>query len=235
MRRLDVDVAATVVEGIGKGCEQAGCALVGGETAEMPGMYGAEDYDLAGFCVGVVEKGKILDGSAVRPGDKLLGLESSGPHSNGYSLIRKILERSNRDESLDGRPLTDWLMEPTRIYVRTLLRLMSTLPVHALAHITGGGITENLPRVLPEGLSAKIDLAAWTRSPLFYWLRENGTVEETEMLRTFNCGIGMIVCVAPEDESLALDTLRASGESAHTIGVVVPHPGTPVVQYSNRF
>jgi phosphoribosylformylglycinamidine cyclo-ligase len=231
---LDVEVAAAVIEGIGKGCELAGCALVGGETAEMPGMYGAGDYDLAGFCVGVVEKDAILDGSRVRPGDKLIGLASSGPHSNGYSLIRKILERrGNPDETLDGRALVDWLMEPTRIYVKSLLRLMQKVEVHAYAHITGGGITENLPRVLPENTRARIDLAAWSRPAVFNWLKEQGRVLEAEMLRTFNCGIGMIVCVAPEDEAAALESLRATGETASVIGEIVPASGAPAVDYVN--
>lgn len=233
---LDVNVAAAVIEGIGKGCELAGCALVGGETAEMPGMYGAGDYDLAGFCVGVVEKDAILDGSRVRPGDKLIGLASSGPHSNGYSLIRKILERhGNPDETLEGRALVDWLMEPTRIYVKSLLQLMQKVEVHAYAHITGGGITENLPRVLPEDTRARVDLAAWSRPAVFNWLKEQGRVLEAEMLRTFNCGIGMIVCVAPEDEAAALESLRATGETTSVIGEIVPASGAPAVDYVNAW
>ena len=233
---LDVDIAAAVIEGIGKGCEQAGCALVGGETAEMPGMYGVGDYDLAGFCVGVVEKDEILDGTRVRPGDKLIGLASSGPHSNGYSLIRKILDRQGRNfaEILDGKPLGDWLLEPTRIYVKPLLELLKTVRVHAYAHITGGGITENLPRVLPEGTRAVIDVAAWPRPAIFGWLGEWGGVAESEMLRTFKCGIGMIVCVAPEDERITLETLRAAGETAVSIGeITASAAGAPVVDYSN--
>ena len=233
---LDVEVAASVIEGIGKGCELAGCALVGGETAEMPGMYAAGDYDLAGFCVGVVEKDEILDGSGVRVGDRLIGLASSGPHSNGYSLIRKILERhSDPAELLEGRPLIDWLMEPTHIYVKSLLRLMKALRVHAFAHITGGGITENLPRVLPQNTHDRIDLAAWPRPAIFRWLKEQGRVADAEMLRTFNCGIGMIVCVAPEDESLALDLLRATGEAVCSIGEIVSTAGAPAVDYLNAW
>jgi phosphoribosylformylglycinamidine cyclo-ligase len=234
---LDVNVAASVIEGIGKGCEQAGCALVGGETAEMPGMYGAGDYDLAGFCVGVVEKDEILDGTRVRPGDRLIGLASSGPHSNGYSLIRKILDRQGRNfgEMLDGKPLVDWLIEPTRIYVKPLLQLMKTVRIHAFAHITGGGITENLPRVLPKDTRAVVDLGAWPRSAIFNWLREQGKVADSEMLRTFNCGLGMIVCVAPEDEKAALEALRASGETAFPIGEIVPAAGDPAVDYSNAW
>jgi phosphoribosylformylglycinamidine cyclo-ligase len=233
---LDVNVAASVIEGIGQGCERAGCALVGGETAEMPGLYGAGDYDLAGFCVGVVEKDEILDGSRVRPGDTLIGLASSGPHSNGYSLIRKILERhGNPGEILEGRPLVDWLMEPTRIYVKPLLQLMKVVPVHAFAHITGGGITENLPRVLPQDTRARIDLAAWSRPAVFNWLKEQGRVAESEMLRTFNCGIGMIVGVAPEDAVTALESLHAAGETACVIGEIVAAAGAPVVEYANAW
>ncbi len=231
--KLDVAVAAAVIEGIGKGCELAGCALVGGETAEMPGMYAAGDYDLAGFCVGVVEKSEILDGSRVNAGDRLIGLASSGPHSNGYSLIRKILDRAGggAEQLLDGRPLIEWLMAPTRIYVKPLLSLIATIPVHALAHITGGGITENLPRVMPQGTAARIDLSAWPRPPVFDWLKQRGRVAEAEMLKTFNCGIGMIVCVAPGDESRVLETLRAAGEQAWPIGEIIPGHSDPAVTY----
>jgi len=231
---LDVEVAAAVIEGIGQGCEQAGCALVGGETAEMPGMYAAGEYDLAGFCVGVVEKSSILDGSRVQVGDKLIGLASSGPHSNGYSLIRKILARAGGFDAadlLDGASLADSLMAPTRIYVKTLLSLMRTVPVHALAHITGGGITENLPRVLPQGLAADIDLGAWQRPAVFEWLKEQGQVAAGEMLKTFNCGIGMLVCVAPADESNALELLREAGERVWTLGEITEGSGAPVVNY----
>ena len=230
---LDVEVAAAVIEGIGQGCEQAGCALVGGETAEMPGMYAAGEYDLAGFCVGVVEKSSILDGSRVQVGDKLIGLASSGPHSNGYSLIRKILARAGGfDASLPGGlSLADSLMAPTRIYVKSLLSLMRTVPVHALAHITGGGITENLPRVLPQGLAADIDLGAWQRPAVFEWLKEQGQVAAGEMLKTFNCGIGMLVCVAPADESKTLELLRAAGERVWTLGEITAGSGAPVVNY----
>jgi len=231
---LDVEVAAAVIEGIGQGCEQAGCALVGGETAEMPGMYAAGEYDLAGFCVGVVEKSSILDGSRVQMGDKLIGLASSGPHSNGYSLIRKILARAGGFDAVglhDGSSLTESLMAPTRIYVKTLLNLMRTVPVHALAHITGGGITENLPRVLPQGLAADIDLGAWQRPAVFEWLKEQGQVAAGEMLKTFNCGIGMLVCVAPADESKTLELLRAAGECVWTLGEITEGSGAPVVNY----
>jgi len=235
--KLDVDVAASVIEGIGRGCEHAGCALVGGETAEMPGMYQAGDYDLAGFCVGIVEKAAVLDGSKVREGDRLIGLASSGPHSNGYSLIRKILERAGvaADQSVDGRSLIELLMEPTRIYVKPLLEMMKTIPVHALAHITGGGITENLPRVLPPGTAARIDLNAWPRLPVFDWLQQQGRVEQSEMLKTFNCGIGMIVCVAAEDEAAALAHLQAAGEQAFSIGDIVSAGTGPVVTYLGKW
>ncbi|MGX2040988.1 phosphoribosylformylglycinamidine cyclo-ligase [Methylocaldum sp. MU1018] len=231
--KLEVDVAAAVIQGIGRGCELAGCALVGGETAEMPGMYGEGDYDLAGFCVGIVEKDEILDGSRVRPGDRLLGLASSGPHSNGYSLIRKIVDREDRplERPLDGKPLAEWLLEPTRIYVKPLLQLMRQIRIHALAHITGGGITENLPRVLPEGTEAAIDPNAWPRPAVFRWLQEKGGVDEGEMLRTFNCGIGMIVCVAPEDEETARSSLTAAGETVFAIGEVASAGEGPRVRY----
>jgi phosphoribosylformylglycinamidine cyclo-ligase len=228
---LDVDVAAAVVEGIGKGCELAGCALVGGETAEMPGMYAPGEYDLAGFCVGAVEKDKILDGSRVRPGDALIGLASSGPHSNGYSLIRKIVERAGADLNT---PLGGQLLEPTRIYVKPLLQLMRELPVHALAHITGGGITENLPRVLPAGVSALIDLQGWTRPPVFKWLQEQGGVEDAEMLRTFNCGVGMIVCVPASVEAAVIDRLNALGETAFRLGEIVAAPDGVPLRYTGE-
>ena len=232
--KLDVNAAAEVVEGIGKGCELAGCALVGGETAEMPGMYPVGDYDLAGFCVGVVEKSEILDGSRVTEGDVLIGLPSSGPHSNGYSLIRRIVEHSGSsfEHEIEGRPLIDHLLEPTRIYVKPLLQLMQQVQVHALAHITGGGISENLPRVLPRGCRAHIDLNAWPLPPIFAWLKQQGAVAETEMLKTFNCGIGMIVCVAAADQARTLDRLRLQGENPALIGRVVT--GEPAVEYSGR-
>ncbi|ERS90571.1 MULTISPECIES: phosphoribosylformylglycinamidine cyclo-ligase [unclassified Halomonas] len=223
--RLDVDIAADVVAGIGTGCERAGCALVGGETAEMPGMYEGSDYDLAGFCVGVVEKSEILDGSRVAEGDVLLGMASTGPHSNGYSLIRKILEVSGAalDTDLDGTPLADALMAPTRIYVKPLLSLLreSEVPVHALSHITGGGLTENLPRVLPEGLAARVDVAAWQRPAVFEWLREQGNVAEQEMYRVLNCGIGMVVVVPAEKADQARAHLQAQGEAVYRIGEIV--------------
>jgi phosphoribosylformylglycinamidine cyclo-ligase len=227
--KLDVDIAADVVTGIGEGCEQAGCALVGGETAEMPGMYEGSDYDLAGFCVGVVEKSEILDGKKVAEGDALLGIASSGPHSNGYSLIRKILEVSGAslDTDLGGTALGDALMAPTRIYVKSLLSLIkeSGVPVHALSHITGGGLTENLPRVLPEGLAAKVDVASWSRPAVFDWLQQQGNVAEKEMHRVLNCGIGMVVVVPAEKADQARAHLQALGETVYRIGEIVARDG----------
>ncbi len=225
--KLDVDVAADVVTGIGKGCELAGCALVGGETAEMPGMYEHGDYDLAGFAVGVVEKSKILAGQDVRVGDVLLGLAASGPHSNGYSLIRKIIEVSNADLNMDcgGRPLADALMEPTRIYVKTLLSMIRQVPVHALAHITGGGILENVPRVLPNGTKAVIETGKWELPPVFKWLQQAGGVDRREMYRTFNCGIGMVVALPENAVDTALSLLKNLGETAYVIGHVASSGG----------
>ena len=222
--KLDVDTAASVIEGIGKGCEQAGAALVGGETAEMPGMYADGDYDLAGFCVGIVEKDQIIDGSKVKAGDKLIGIASSGPHSNGYSLIRKIVERSglSLQDTVNGQPLGKTLLTPTRIYVKPLLELLKHIDVHAMAHITGGGITENLPRVLPNDLSAKIDLASWALPEMFAWLQQQGHVTLDDMLITFNCGIGMIVCVDANDEQETLRRLSQLGETVFSIGEIVP-------------
>ncbi|GAA4648513.1 phosphoribosylformylglycinamidine cyclo-ligase [Kistimonas scapharcae] len=219
---LNVDIAASVVTGIGQGCEQAGCALVGGETAEMPGMYEGEDYDLAGFCTGVVEKSDIIDGSAVRPGDALIALASSGPHSNGYSLIRKIIEVSQADltAEVDGRPLADALLEPTRIYVKPLLNLIKTHPVNALSHITGGGLLENIPRVLPEGTKAVINTQSWQRPAVFEWLREQGNVDEREMYRTFNCGAGMIIAVPEAAKQDVITFLWEQGETAWEIGTI---------------
>ncbi|MFY0990478.1 phosphoribosylformylglycinamidine cyclo-ligase [Halomonas sp. C05BenzN] len=227
--KLDVDIAADVVTGIGEGCEQAGCALVGGETAEMPGMYEGSDYDLAGFCVGVVEKSEILDGHRVAEGDVLLGMASSGPHSNGYSLIRKILEvgPADLDTAIDGQPLGDALLAPTRIYVKPLLSLIreSGVPVHALSHITGGGLLENIPRVLPEGLGARIDVASWTRPAVFDWLQQQGNVDEHEMHRVLNCGIGMVIVVPADEADRARAHLQAQGETVHRIGEIVARRG----------
>ncbi|WP_144821525.1 phosphoribosylformylglycinamidine cyclo-ligase [Marinobacter piscensis] len=220
--KLNVDIAANVVAGIGQGCEQAGCSLVGGETAEMPGMYEGDDYDLAGFCVGIAERSRIIDGSNAQAGDVILALESSGPHSNGYSLIRKILEVSNADlnQACGDTTLADALMAPTRIYVKNLLQLMREVDVSALSHITGGGLPENIPRVLPQGLIATIDTQSWELPPVFQWLQEAGGVASEEMYRTFNCGIGMVVCVPENQKDLALDTLRALGEKAWQVGEI---------------
>jgi len=218
--KLDVDVATRVVGGIARGCEEAGCALIGGETAEMPGMYPPGEYDLAGFAVGVVEKTRIIDGSRVAPGDVVLGLASSGPHSNGYSLIRRILELSGADPSADfhGRRLSDVIMAPTRIYVKPVLALMQQVEVKGLAHITGGGLLENVPRILPDSLTAELDRHTWPRPPLFDWLQSQGKVADQEMLRVLNCGIGMVMVVSPADASRAQDALRAAGERVWQIG-----------------
>ena len=231
--KLDVDTAAAVIDGIGKGCELAGAALVGGETAEMPGMYADGEYDLAGFCVGIVEKSKVLDGSKVSVGDKLIGIASSGPHSNGYSLIRKIIAHSNSalTDVFGDKTLGVALLEPTKIYVKSLLALLEKVPVHAFAHITGGGLTENLPRVLPFGLNANIDLSSWIFPDIFLWLQEQGNVSQADMLTTFNCGIGMIVCVAAEDEKATLEALQALGETVFVIGELVESEGKPEVNY----
>jgi len=224
---LNVDAAEAVVRGIADGCLQAGAALAGGETAEMPGMYQDDDYDMAGFCVGVAEKERIIDGSKVGAGDILLGLRSSGPHSNGYSLIRKVIDASgaNLNEDFHGRLLGEVLLEPTRIYVKPLLGLFEEVDVHALAHITGGGLPENLPRVLPEGCRAVIDTKSWQWPAVFDWLQEKGRIEEAEMYRTFNCGIGMVVCVSADDAGRASDILTAAGEEVTVIGRIEPREG----------
>ncbi len=220
--KLDVDVGERVIAGIVEGCVQAGCALVGGETAEMPGMYHGADYDLAGFCVGVVEKESVIDGTRTRAGDAVLGLPSSGPHSNGFSLIRRILRTASADLQTDlgGIPLIDRLMAPTRIYVKPLLNLMGQLPVHGLAHITGGGLIDNIPRVIPEGLEVLLERAAWRRDAAFDWLQQQGNVSDAEMYRVFNCGIGMTVQVAAGDADRAIAILRAAGQEALLIGEV---------------
>jgi phosphoribosylformylglycinamidine cyclo-ligase len=228
--RLDVDLATRVVKGIAHGCELAGCALIGGETAEMPGMYAEGEYDLAGFAVGVVEKERIVDGRRIVAGDPVLGLASSGPHSNGYSLIRRILDHANADLAarLGAGSLADALMAPTRIYAKPLLALMRDLPVKGMAHITGGGLTENVPRMLPAGVQARLESARWTRSPVFDWLQEHGRVDAAEMLRVFNCGIGMAVVVAPEHEARATRLLAAAGEQVTRIGTITTRPdGAP--------
>jgi phosphoribosylformylglycinamidine cyclo-ligase len=220
--KLDVGVGERLIAGIVDGCVQAGCALVGGETAEMPGMYHGEDYDLAGFCVGVVEKDAIIDGSATRAGDVVLGLPSSGPHSNGFSLIRKILQVSGADldAPLDGTSLVDRLMAPTRIYVKPLLRLLAELPVNGLSHITGGGLVENIPRVLPDGLEVVLQRKSWRREAVFEWLQREGQVADAEMYRVFNCGIGMTVHLRPSHADRAIEILRDMGQEALVIGEV---------------
>jgi phosphoribosylformylglycinamidine cyclo-ligase len=220
---LDVDTAAAVVTGIGAGCELAGCALVGGETAEMPGMYHGDDYDLAGFCVGVVEKSAIIDGSAVAAGDSLIAIASSGPHSNGYSLIRKILEVSGADlqQPFAGSTLGQTLLTPTTIYVKPLLELFRKVQVKALCHVTGGGLPENLPRVLPEGCRAVVDTGSWQWPEIFHWLQQQGNVATAEMYRTFNCGVGMVLCVAADQVPATLEALASSGLTAWRLGDVV--------------
>lgn len=219
---LNVDMAADVVTGIGAGCELAGAALVGGETAEMPGMYEGDDYDLAGFCVGVVEKDEIIDGSKVSTGDTLIALSSSGPHSNGYSLIRKILEVSDADLNMPmgDKTLAEALLEPTRIYVKQLLKLIKESQVNALSHITGGGLLENIPRVLPDNAKAVIDTNSWEIPAVFKWLQEQGNVEQREMYRTLNCGVGMVICVPADKAQEALDLLAGEGETAWVIGSI---------------
>ncbi|MDX2426579.1 MAG: phosphoribosylformylglycinamidine cyclo-ligase [Cycloclasticus sp.] len=230
--KLDLDVATAVISGIGKGCELAGAALVGGETAEMPGMYEGGDYDLAGFSVGIVEKDHVIDGSKVAPGDVLIGLASSGAHSNGYSLIRKVIElQADLDQMLGDIPLTQALLEPTRIYVKPLLDLIAKHSVHALAHITGGGITENLPRVLPDNTVANVTLGSWPKPAVFDWLQQQGNITDDEMLKTFNCGIGMVVCVPSHGVDAVLEQLKHSGESAFIIGHIAHADGEPLVNY----
>lgn len=220
--KLDVDTASAVVNGIAEGCYQSGCSLVGGETAEMPGMYHGEDYDIAGFCVGVVEKADIIDGSKVTPGDQLIALASSGPHSNGFSLIRKVLEVSGQspDTLLEGKTLADHLLEPTRIYVKNLLQLFKQVQVNALCHITGGGFWENIPRVLPENTKAVIDGKSWQWPAIFNWLQQQGNISRHEMYRTFNCGVGMIVVVPQDKLQQALSFLTAAGETAWHLGEI---------------
>ena len=220
--KLSVDVAATVVAGIAEGCLQAGCALVGGETAEMPGMYHGGDYDLAGFCVGVVERSQVLDGRRVQAGDAIIGMASSGVHANGFSLVRRLIEVAGADAAtqLAGQSLFDRLLAPTRIYVKSMLKLAAELQVSAFAHITGGGLTDNIPRVLPEGLEAHLVRSRWHRDPLFDWLAATGNISAEEMHRTFNCGIGMIAVVRAADAARALEILNAAGETATLIGEV---------------
>ncbi|PKO66010.1 MAG: phosphoribosylformylglycinamidine cyclo-ligase [Betaproteobacteria bacterium HGW-Betaproteobacteria-16] len=220
--KLDVDTAAAVVGGIAKGCELSGCALIGGETAEMPGMYPAGEYDLAGFCVGAVEKSKILTGQSVKPGDVVLGLASHGVHSNGFSLVRKCIERAgaNLPATLDGQPFREAIMAPTRLYVKNVLAALASHPIKALAHITGGGLLENIPRVLPEGTAAHLKAGSWPQTELFAWLQKTAGIDDTEMNRTFNNGIGMVVVIAAEDAAACATTLRELGEMVFDIGVI---------------
>jgi phosphoribosylformylglycinamidine cyclo-ligase len=220
--KLDQRVAADVIKGIAEGCELAGCALIGGETAEMPGMYPEGEYDLAGFCVGVVEKDRIIDGRSIAPGDVLLGLASSGAHSNGYSLIRRIIGEDHLSSDL-----ADSLMEPTRIYVKPLLKLTVAVPVKGLAHITGGGLVGNVPRILPKGTKAVIRKSTWPRPEIFKWLQQTGNVAEDEMFRVFNCGIGMVIVLAPDKAQMAKMLLKREGELAYEIGVIEATGGEP--------
>ena len=220
--RLEVGVAAEVIRGIARGCEQAGCALIGGETAEMPGMYPEGEYDLAGFAVGIVEKARIIDGRSIAPGDTVIGLASSGAHSNGYSLIRRVVERSGADlnAGFEGRTLGEALLEPTRIYVKPLLSLIKTIEVKGLAHITGGGLVENIPRVLPALVKAVLDRSAWPLPPLFRWLQREGNIADAEMHRVFNCGIGMALVVAPGLAEAAIRALSDAGETVYRLGTI---------------
>ena len=225
--KLDVDTATEVVTGIGKGCELSGCALIGGETAEMPGMYHGNDYDVAGFCVGVVEAEDVIDGSRVSEGDVLIALASSGPHSNGYSLVRKILEVSNSDpaQAFEGKTLGDYLLEPTRIYVKSVLALLEKIQVNAISHITGGGFWENIPRVLPDDSKAVIDGSSWAWPSIFNWLQENGNVTTHEMYRTFNCGVGLMIALPADVAQQAIDLLNELGETAWQIGQIEKRSG----------
>jgi len=220
--KLDVNTAAAVVGGIARGCELSGCALIGGETAEMPGMYPAGEYDLAGFAVGAVEKSKILTGAEVKPGDVVLGLASSGVHSNGFSLVRKCIERAgnNAPATLDGKPFKQALMEPTRLYVKNVLAALAAHPIKALAHITGGGLLENIPRVLPEGMAAHLVKGSWPQTELFAWLQATAGIDDIEMNRTFNNGIGMVVVIDAAHAGACAATLRAAGETVYEIGVI---------------
>lgn len=230
--KLDIDVAKSVVEGIGEGCIMAGCSLIGGETAEMPGMYSEGDYDLAGFAVGIVEKDSIIDQSRVSSNDVLIGIHSSGPHSNGYSLIRKILEinRTNLSDSFDGTTLGERLLCPTRIYVDLIKRISDKIQINAIAHITGGGLIENLPRVLPNHLQANIELASWKQPPIFSWLQEKGNISSIEMHKTFNCGIGMVISVRQNDAEKAIDILNEKQANASLIGYLSERSTTEAIQ-----
>jgi phosphoribosylformylglycinamidine cyclo-ligase len=226
--RLDVDIAVDVIAGIAEGCGRAGAALIGGETAEMPDMYAEGEYDLAGFCVGAVERRHLIDGSSIAEDDVVIGIASSGPHSNGYSLIRRVLDVAGAGE-IDGQPAADCLLTPTRIYVKPILALMQKITIRGLAHITGGGITENLPRILPPGLHAEVDTGSWQQGPIFDWIAETGRVTVEEMRRTFNCGIGMVLVAAPDDAETALAALADAGENAWRLGRIAT--GTDGVRY----
>ena len=226
--QLDVGVAADVVKGIAQGCEQAGCALIGGETAEMPGMYDPNEYDLAGFAVGLVEKDRIIDGTTIAAGDAVIGLASSGPHSNGYTLVRKVIAVCSADlyEPFEGeRTLGEALIEPTRIYVKPVLAALEKVEVKGLAHVTGGGLTENIPRVLPAGVCARLEQSRWTQPAIFKWLKRMGNIEDAEMYRTFNCGIGMVLVVPKADATKAIDLFGSLGVEAFEIGAIVPRQG----------
>jgi len=232
--RLQIEQAETVIAGIAAGCKQAGCALIGGETAEMPGMYHAQDFDLAGFCVGIVERDRVIDGSRVARGNRLVALASSGPHSNGYSLIRKIIEVTGADlrQSCGNQRLAEALIAPTRIYVKNLLKLAQQCPLNAIAHITGGGLIDNIPRVLPAQLAASIDLSTWAMPAVFQWLQQSGNIAETEMLRTFNCGVGMVLAIDAGQEQACLRQLSDMGESAWVIGEVIDRGGESAVVFA---
>jgi len=221
---LNTEIATSVISGIGKGCIQSGCALIGGETAEMPGMYKGEEYDLAGFCVGIAEKSKIIDGSKVSSGDHIIAIASSGPHSNGYSLIRKVLEKTKPNEAQ-----LDALIEPTKIYVKSILSLIENHAVHAISHITGGGLLENIPRVLPQHLAAKLDENSWQMPEIFQWLQEQGNIESNEMYRVLNCGVGMVVIVPQEESEAAIAKLNKLGETSWLVGEVVESTGEQVI------
>ncbi len=222
--KLNTEIAVSVITGIGEGCKQSGCALIGGETAEMPGMYQGEDYDLAGFCVGIADKDKVIDGKKVAHGDHIIALASSGPHSNGYSLIRKVLEQSKpTDAQLKA------LIEPTKIYVKSVLSLIEQYPVHAISHITGGGLLENIPRVLPGNLAAKLDNTSWVLPEIFHFLQDNGNIDIMEMYRVFNCGVGMVLVVPAEQSKSAIEHMNEQGEKAWLIGEIVANEGSQVI------
>ncbi len=231
--KLTLEIAEQVIAGIAEGCVRAGCALIGGETAEMPGMYQADDFDLAGFCVGIVDKSGVIDGSSVKPGQALVAIASSGPHSNGYSLIRKIIEVSGADlgQNCAGVPLGQALLKPTRIYCQPLQQLTNSITVHAIAHITGGGLIENLPRVLPNACSAQIDRGSWDLPAVFAWLQQTGNIDDTEMLRTFNCGVGMVLVVDQDQVGVCIEQLKTAGEHAWQIGRIIERSGDDAVQF----